>query len=494
MLQWAREQLYNRSSDEWSYDTLEADPLVHLLVEACASESRKIYESIEDTQDRLLQRLLKYLLPEGFHVPVPAAAIARARPRIPVVELSNTQRLAVKNEKFNLSFTPLFNTKLFDAKIRFIGTDNEILDQSDKPSYAIQDHPQLVSRLLLGIQTESPIANLKDMAFYIDWKGDTIEKRQLLAALAKSKWRWNGQILQRQNGFLDAKSAYGNQRFEADFQLAKKMNAQFKRNFHVITDETAPLPLEMQAIQVLQSWLKENPSLAAEAERQTEKWTELEGNFLWLRIELPYPVQLVDVKRHLSFALNHFIVVNRKLEIKDDTDTYFSRSLGTEAIEIAPKEGLFHSIERVVDQTQNSPIPALPLAKLLKQDSATAYSYRLGGIGRADNYTAWERLAYLLGVFRKEQAQQELADRLAKNMSLEELHEVMGHMISRQRAKQAAQKGDQLPIYLFVKHQEAQAPLRVRIQYWTDRWRARKRTCSRFHAGVYPTFTRLGSF
>ena len=40
MLQWAKDHLYTRASDEWEYEAVEADPLVHLLVGACASEAK----------------------------------------------------------------------------------------------------------------------------------------------------------------------------------------------------------------------------------------------------------------------------------------------------------------------------------------------------------------------------------------------------------------------------------------------------------------------
>ena len=78
MLHWAKDHLYTRASDEWAYEAIEADPLVHLLVGACASEAQLVYDNIQETEDRLLQRLLRYLLPEAFHLPQPTVAVAKA--------------------------------------------------------------------------------------------------------------------------------------------------------------------------------------------------------------------------------------------------------------------------------------------------------------------------------------------------------------------------------------------------------------------------------
>ena len=127
MLEWAKDNLYIRTSDEWSYDTIDADPLVHLLIGACASEAKEVYENIQESDDRLLQRLLHYLLPESFHLPFPAVALAKAKARTPVCTIPNTQSLVFADEEKKLTFTPLFDTKLINANIRFIGTDNNCL-------------------------------------------------------------------------------------------------------------------------------------------------------------------------------------------------------------------------------------------------------------------------------------------------------------------------------------------------------------------------------
>ena len=97
-----------------------------------------------------------------------------------------------------------------------------------------------------------------------------------------------------------------------------------------------------------------------------------------------------------------------------------------EALEIKPKQGFFHSIKSVHNQIRNKPIPAKSLAKLIGEKKQTAYSFRMGGVGRLDSYNAWQRLSYMLSIFRKEHKLHDLFDRLGDKMSLEELHEVIG--------------------------------------------------------------------
>lgn len=465
MLKWAKDNLYIRSSDEWSYDTLEADPLVHLLVGACASEAKEVYENIQDSDDRLMQRLLRYILPESFHLPNPSVGIAKAQARISTCFVPNTQSLVFRDSEKSFDFTPLFDTNLVNAKVRFIGTDNQVVEQGGPPQYLLKNSTEKVSRLLIGIESPEKLASLEKVAFYVNWTGDTLEKRQFLLALSRSQWTWNGQAIKRQNGFLNAEEVHWQNHFDPEKQLAQRINAQYKSNFHLVLDSEEVPPINMSTKDVLTAWLNTNPLVSAAVKKTTANWTQVKGNFIWLRIDLPYSVSLTDIEQHLTFSLNHFIVVNRSLEEKDDSDTYFSRSLGLEALEIVPKKGLFHSIRTVENQLQNEPIPSLSMAALLKENRETAYSFRLGGVGRYDNYNAWQRISYILSIFRQEHNQHSLAQRLGDKMSLEELEEAIGQQLFKQQAKQ--KKDDQTPpVYLFVQVGKHRDQFRVKIQYW----------------------------
>jgi len=222
MLEWAKDNLYIRTSDEWSYDTIEADPLVHLLIGACASEAKEVYENIQESDDRLLKRLLHYLLPNAFQLPFPAVAIAQAQSRTPTCSITNSQSLVFNDTEKRLAFTPLFDTTLINARIRFIGTDTEIIERQDSPQYFLKNKPQSVSRFLIGIESLEIIKSLQQVAFYVNWEGKELEKRQLLLALSKSKWIWNEQVLKRQNGFLDEAVEVWQDNFNPEQQLAKQ--------------------------------------------------------------------------------------------------------------------------------------------------------------------------------------------------------------------------------------------------------------------------------
>ena len=138
---------------------------------------------------------------------------------------------------------------------------------------------------------------------------------------------------------------------------------------------------------------------------------------------------------------------------------------------IQPEKGFFQSIKSVVNRATNKEIPSLPLSQLIRESKQTVYSFRLGGVGRTDSYNTWQRLSYMLTIFRQERLQQSIADRLVERlgdkMSLDELHEMIGEKVSKEEAKQADRiDTQQTPIYFFIQPGESKHQLRIVINYW----------------------------
>jgi hypothetical protein len=473
MLEWAKHHLYARATDEWGYDALEADPLVHLLVGACASEAKEVYGAIQSTEDRLFERLLRYLLPSAYHLPVPAVGIAQAKAKASLFTLPETQHLQYKEDGQAFTFTPVFPTTLVNGRVRFIGTDTNVLELEATPTagqfLAAANQKESVSRFLIGIETTQPLTTLENVAFYLDWKGDDLEKRQLLQAFSNSTWHWNEVNLQRQNGFLRPQDTHWQDSLDAEKQLQWRVHAQYHRHFQLLSAATKPMPVEISVKDMLQSWLNNFVFSAGKGNGTTEKWNTVKGNFIWLRVQLPYAISLTDVERNLTLSINHFPVVNRTLMEKDDNDTFFTRSIGMEIVQIQAKKGLFQGIKSVVNQITNKPIVSMPLAQLAKDKRQAAYFIRMDGTGRNDEFNSWQRMEHMLGLFRQEHRQREVAERLGDKMSLEELHEVIGDRILKSEA--ARPVGDTQtpaapPVYLFVQPGELSQQLRLKITYW----------------------------
>lgn len=472
MLEWARHHLNIRASDEWGYDAAEADPLVHLLIGACAAEARSVYDAIQETGDRLHQRLLRYLLPEAFLFPRPAFGIMKVQPAVSLCRLSTHHEFKFKTGEKTFSFCPLFETTLIGGQIRFLGLDPRIIEYRPGAPYFSETGTETVSRILLGIETRQALESLENVALYADWRGSGPERQSFLQALSNSHWTCNGSVLNHRTGLVDG-SAFLSDQFSAESRLLRQVGGQYRLNFHLVTDSTIGPPSKESVPEVLERWLGRSPGL------QEEHWAGAKGHFTWIRIDLPHALQLSDVERNLVLDLNHFPAVNRRLVRKADQGTYFSKSLGFEAIALQSDAGHFCGVHAIINQETGEEVPPKIFSELINHNGdQPGFTLRYGGTGRYDSLNAWERLSYMLALFRQEHRDREVIEELGLKMTLEELHETLGKRLLKVQSQQV-EKGRPLPVYIFFRLGPSQK-LDAEVRYWvTDGEEA-----NQIHAGA----------
>ena len=440
MLEWAKHHLDIRASDEWGYDVIDADPLVHLLIGACAAEAKSVYDAIQETDDRLHQRLLRYLLPEAFLYPRPAYGILRAQPTVTFCQLALNQEFKARLDDQVFSFCPLVETILLGGQVRYLGLDSRMIERRPGAPYFAETGTETVSRIRIGIETKQPIDTLERVALYFDWRGTITERQAFLQAISNSHWTCNGKELNHQTGLVNG-SALLSEQFCAESRLTRQVGALYRLNFQVITDPSLPPPVE------------ENGS--AEAKEKIS----------WIQIDLPHSLHLSDVERNLVIDLNHFPVVNRHLIRKADQGTYFSKSLGFEAVVLQSDTGHFCGIHSVLNQETGEEIPQKAFSQLISESQdQPGYTLRYGGTGRYDNLSAWERLSYLLSLFRQEHKDREVIEELGLKLTLEELHEAIGKRILKIQS-QKAEKGHTPPVYVFFRLGPSQK-LDAEVRFW----------------------------
>jgi hypothetical protein len=458
MFEWARRHLDIRASDEWGYDVMEADPVVQLLIGACAAEAKSIYDSIQETEDRLHRRLLRYLLPEAFLFPQPAYGIARAQPTVSACQLSASQEFKTLVNDQVFSFCPLFETTLLGGQVRFIGLDSRVIESRPGSPYRSDTGPETVSRVLLGIETKQVLASLENVALYFDWRGALTERQAFLQALSNGHWTCNGKELRQETGLYAGPGPLAEQ-FQTESRLVRHVAAQYRLQFHVITQSDLAPALKDSVPTVLTQWLGAPPPMdPANPSGQG-------SHFTWIRVDLPAALQLTDVERNLVADINHFPVANRRLLRKADQGTYFSKSLGFEATVLDPAEGHFCGIQSVIDLETGEEIPPVVFSKLIGEErDRPGYSLRYGGAGRYDNLNAWERLSYILGLLRQEHKDREVIESLGLKLTLEEVHEVLGKRMLKGLSQNAGQERTP-PAYLFFRLGRS-PKLDAEVRYW----------------------------
>ncbi|WP_244542953.1 type VI secretion system baseplate subunit TssF [Aquimarina amphilecti] len=158
------------------------DPVVSLLIGACASEIEKISGEIDNSQTRITERLIQLMTPETLYGSRPAHGIVYAEPIekkttiTPEHLLYYKKKIKTKNastELKNIYFSPIQKSQLIDASVSRMICGNKIFELEGKRKtpidLSLKSGGSLPpSTLYLGIKTEHSKISLKDVSFYFE--------------------------------------------------------------------------------------------------------------------------------------------------------------------------------------------------------------------------------------------------------------------------------------------------------------------------------------
>lgn len=459
MLEWAKENIYARIGEEWDYNGRDFDPLVHLLVGACASEVKNIYEAIDSSDRRIVKKLAELIVPEHAHVATPARALASVTPTGSTALLSETIQFRCDTETGPYYFTPAFNCTILNSDLKVVGSDGLIFEYKsgkEKPTGQYTN----VSKILLGFEAPKPIISFDNILFYFNLLGQN-NQLVFLQAIADGQWKINGQPVDKNRGFRKKSDFFESQR-DSSYYTTEKIEEIYQPYFFTVQEYVENALLKRNISEVVVSWLRENHTDTPNLEKQAQALSPVEDNFFWIEIQLPYPVRVFELEKNFRCATNIIPVVNRKLNIKDDADNFLNRPF-IDVISITP-DNPFLGVHQIENFLNKEVIPTLPFNQL-KGSRTPAYSIRYGGVGRIDNYNAWNRLSYLLSLFREEHRYREVLERLGPKLSIEELHLLIGEKILKDDPQDI---GAENSVYFFIYPGESlKGGIRAKISYWT---------------------------
>jgi hypothetical protein len=459
MLAWARENIYARLGEEWDYTGRDFDPLVDLLVGACASEIKNIYEAIDGSDRRIVKKLAELLVPEPVHLPAAARALAAVSSNGSMAHLTETTSFRCDTEAGSFYFTPAFTCTLLNSALKVVGSDGLIFEYKPEPENPSGQFTN-VSKILLGFEAPKPITSFDNILFYFNLLGEN-SPLLFLNALNQGLWKINGQLVEKTRGFRTEPLPFGSQH-ESGPASIRQTEEIYQPYFFTTQEYLENALLKRNISEVVVSWLRENHSDTPGLEQQAQALSPVEDNFFWIEIQLPYPVQVYELEKNFRCATNIVPVINRQLQVKDDADTFLNRPL-IDVISITPEKPYLgvHQVENVQNKEVFSSLPF----NQLKGSRSPAYSIRYGGVGRIDNYNTWNRLSYLLSLFREEHRYQEVLEKIGSKVSIEELHLLLGEKILKEEPQPAPGEN---PVYFFLHPGEApKSSIRARISYWT---------------------------
>ncbi|MFC5045001.1 type VI secretion system baseplate subunit TssF [Aquimarina hainanensis] len=193
------------------------DPLVSLLIGACASEIEKISNEIDSSQVRVTERLIQLMTPETIYGAKPAHGIVYSEPVEKVLDLTPEhlqyykKKIRVKNagqELKNIYFSSVQKFRMVDASITHMicGDKGYVLEGKKKSDFdlSFKSKKKLpFSVLYIGIETSYNKLNLKDVSLYNELL-DVYEKELFYHHLKNAEFFFDNQEIKTIAGYSNS--------------------------------------------------------------------------------------------------------------------------------------------------------------------------------------------------------------------------------------------------------------------------------------------------
>lgn len=458
-----KSRMLRRAAELWGYaetDLDSFDPLVALLIEACAMEFERLSVEVGNTQTRLLDRLAQVLHPEP-DVARPAFAIAQTRSVEPSAMLSPVTQLSFKraggaradaNTVPEAFFSPVATCPIVDGAIRYMATTETLyrIDEGIQKIPIAQRQGAAVSlyqSVWLGIDIDEEVASLEGVSFFFDWPSE-VDRQAHLAMLTTASWWLGGQTMQVRPGLpthtlASSSGSLLENEFNAMHKVEKLAMATYERHFATV--ESAPL------FSSIPDQRQPYPSVFANWFSERELRT-LRESVWWVELRLPHTIS-AQALAGMVCGINCFPVLNRRLH----RITYRLQ----QNLNIIPLETdrCFLAV-RDVRTSQNRSLTAIPLGSMSDVEAET-YTVQYG-VSRFDDRDARQALTNLQDLLRDESASFAALGEDFLTSVIRELNQALARLEA--KVDQNTRKRDTIP-YLIIKPKQTGET--VFIEYWT---------------------------
>lgn len=376
------------------------DPVVSLLIGACASEIEKISSEIDNSQTRITERLIQLMTPETLYGSRPAHAIIYSEPNEKKITITPEHLLYYKkkvktknagSELKNIYFSPIQEKHLIDATVSRMICGNKIFELEGKrkttSTLSLKKGGTLPpSTLYLGVQSEHGEIGLKDVSFYFELL-DVQENELFYHHLKNARFYINDEV-------VDVSPGYFNSNVSRRINLESIFN--YKPNKTRNIEEQVKKLYKKHFISV-----KSNISLSSETKIPEDFSNFIDqkahddlADFNWIKIEFP---RIIDdgILESVYCTFNAFPALNRRWEnisyqLKDYIDI----------VPISTQE-LFLDIKSISNTSGNE-------YRLRENDSSVdskgTYVIRRDNVSKLDYRKAREYLIHLIELLKDESA------------------------------------------------------------------------------------------
>ncbi|MBS1614701.1 MAG: type VI secretion system baseplate subunit TssF, partial [Bacteroidetes bacterium] len=314
------------------------DPLVRLLLEACAVEIYRIDNELASLQRAMTERLAGLLIPEVHTQPRPAHAICHARSTDEYQyialesQFQHQKRIAsVANGPLDTTmdvfFSPAGRYKAIDGDISVLAAGGNIyridaLQTKETFLRCMPNRPLPQGEIWVGIETK-PGVNLTDISFYFDLTG-VPNRARYLSMLRHVECECNGQPVRLSRGLSHTSFEDHQLKFEDSLEelypnrrLEKQINRIYSSQFLTIHEEN--IFLKSPDATLFMRYPQE-----FDQHLQPSDLAQMEDSLIWFKLKFP-PEFTAELTENLTIGINCFPVVNRHInELSYRLNAYFN--------------------------------------------------------------------------------------------------------------------------------------------------------------------------
>ncbi len=449
------------------------DPLVRLLIEACAVEVYRLDNEMAALQKTMTERLAGLLIPEVHTQPRPAHAIIHA------TSTDEYQYVALESQflhqkrvasvvngpldtTMDIYFTPSGRFKAIDGDVKIMAAGANVyrIDdlQAKETFLRTGARPFAPGEAWIGIAVK-PGIDLTDLSFYIDLK-NTPDRARYLSMLRHVRCECNGKPVKLSRGLSQTSFEDHQLHFEDALEelyinrrLEKQINRIYCNNFLTIA------PDGNEALKEPGREAFSRHPKAFEAALAGNDLAQMEGELVWFKFSFPpeYNGQVMD---DLTIAINCFPVVNRHVnELSYRLNAYFN------IIPLLSREQFFavKTVEGTITGANGrSDYVYYPFDQYNDRDKGI-YTVRVGDLERFDSRNAAEYLNFLIELLRDESRAFAAFGQDFMASTIKDLNQNIA--LIDQKIRQNLHLLQTSPTYLLINPvQEADT---IFVQYWT---------------------------
>lgn len=397
-----KNRMIKRASRMWGYSELESesafDPVLELLLSACASELEKLRFEQENSRARITDRILEIIFPNQIVGVVPSQTLLQLTPVENNVQISRYNHFKAIKKTQNIYdptqvntkdiyFSPTLEMKLTTAQVKYLLYANKVLQQE---SFFYQEEIARSERNIpsgefwIGIHAPG-VEKLEDLCFYIDVNNKE-QKEFFTYYLQQVKVFSEGKEYELVEGYNVPTNSieYENiisKNYTGIDAIYNEVNQFYQANFFTLKGTIYPKTEEEKSVAttLLENYFLDHKFI-------TEK------DIIWLQFKF-YEVITPKVLENVRIALNCVPAIN----IRNTED--YKRIKGQLTIYPITGEDSFLDIDYISDNYKKR----YDVKNYLSDDNISIV-LRRGGVARFDERNALEHLQHLLGLIREETA------------------------------------------------------------------------------------------